>query len=165
MKIKSTANYPIDEILSLMEFVACRSKADLSRVQVNIKNNRRGAVAGRAYNGVPIISNAIKEADRLVTLRIGSPGYFPSDNMTYEFKWRKYRGKRWQVRTPKHPYGGKSSPHIVYETWKEGLIATAAHEFQHIYQYQNNLPSSEIECEKTALDVLERYRGSYSSND
>jgi hypothetical protein len=41
----------------------------------------------------------------------------------------------------------------------EGLIAIAAHEFHHIWQFQSATPRSEVEAEKAALRTLEVYRG------
>jgi hypothetical protein len=53
---------------------------------------------------------------------------------------------------------GESGRESLRSDWQEGLIALAAHEFHHIYQFQNNLSRSEIECEKAALATLNLYR-------
>jgi hypothetical protein len=59
-----------------------------------------------------------------------------------------------------HAYGGKGSPVMEHRNWREWLVALAAHEFNHIYQFQNKLPGSEVACEKRAASALERYRAS-----
>lgn len=182
MHLKITANYPHEEIISLVEFAAKNSKADLGDVAVNVKNCS-SAYAGMAYEKVPRISNAPPEAKRLVTLRIGPHYKFPKTNMVKTYKWEKrpqgeyarskqkhlFRGcgkmvdgkyKTWMEKKTfsEHPYGGKKSPLITMGDWQEALIVVAAHEFNHIYQYQYDLPRSEIECEKAALFALEEYR-------
>jgi hypothetical protein len=93
-------------------------------------------------------------AKHLVTLRIGPHWRFPKDNIVTSHKWERrphseylrskqkhlYRGvsktkngktKSWMEKRIdfKHPYGGKGSPLIVKEDWKEALVAVAAHEF------------------------------------
>jgi hypothetical protein len=57
-----------------------------------------------------------------------------------------------------HAYGGKASPVFTCNCWREWLVALAAHEFNHIYQFQNKLTKSEVACEKRAASALERYR-------
>jgi hypothetical protein len=77
--------------------------------------------------------------------------------------WTCYRGgvqinrvqRRMESRTP---YGGKGSPPIEMMDWREGLVALAAHEFNHIRQFQNNWPRSEVDCEKFAAKRLAAYR-------
>ena len=157
--ITSTMDYPEAEVNALINFAAENSKADLSNVQVNAKNSKN-AYGGMAYHGVPKMSKATTDdKEFLVTIRIGKPYKFPCDNMGYELKVTKFKnGSVRKKKVPTHPYGGKSAPHIVYNDWKEGLIAVAAHEFNHIYQYQNDMPRSEVECEKEAARVLELYR-------
>lgn len=161
MNIKSTLKYPLTEVLRLIKFAASLSRADLSGVHVNVKNCRSGAIAGMAYMGVPKISNAPQDASNLVTLRIGHEREFPADNMVYEWVWKKNHatgGGWWEKGEPKHPYGGKTSPLLTYNTWQEGLVAVAAHEFNHIHQFQAGLPRSEVECEKVAEVAIAAYR-------
>jgi hypothetical protein len=61
-------------------------------------------------------------------------------------------------RAIRHPYGGKRSPLIVCNNWREALVAIAAHESRHIYQFQHNKRRSEVDCERFAARALERYR-------
>jgi hypothetical protein len=56
------------------------------------------------------------------------------------------------------PYGGKRSPPIRVTDWREALVTVAAHEFNHIRQYQNHWPRSEADCEKFAAKRLAIYR-------
>ena len=162
MFIKSTLKRPLSEVLELVEFAASVSKADLSTVQVNIKNSHRGSGGGMAYYGMPkgrySANSNDNEATRLVTLRVGGDEFFPRSNMCYKWVQRKYKNKRWHEKKETHPYGGKSSPLIVCDDWREWLVALAAHEFNHIHQYQQDLPRSEVECEKAALAALTAYR-------
>jgi hypothetical protein len=182
MIIRSTSKHPREEVERLLQFAATHSKADMSAVCVNVRNGNC-AYAGRSYASVPRISNAPPETKYLVTLRIGPSWRFPKTNMvkTYNWKrcsyseyirrarggvWRENRkiehGKtaRWMEKriATEHPYGGKRSPLIEMQDWQEGFIALAAHEFHHINQFQNNLPRSEVECEKAALATLTLYR-------
>lgn len=183
MELNNTSDYTDGNVNRLVGLAAELSRADLTKVHVNIKNCHKGAFAGRAYKSVPNVSNASDDAEHLVIVRIGSNRYFPTDNMTSSRRWKKVSnaaynkaknkygfrscsqtidGKRsswWEKEViKKHPYGGKSSPFIQYKNWQEGLVAVAAHEFHHVYQFQNNLPCSEVECEKAALLALEAYR-------
>lgn len=56
------------------------------------------------------------------------------------------------------PYGGKDSIQITYNSYEEVLIGIMAHEACHIYQFQNNLVTSEAQCEWFAASQLELYR-------
>lgn len=63
----------------------------------------------------------------------------------------------------RHPYGGKGSPLIEHQDWREALIAVAAHESRHIQQFQarargKRTPLSEVDCEKYAAKRLAEYR-------
>lgn len=191
MYIKTTLRYPEEEILRLVELAASLSKAYLGSTQLNIKNGAC-AYAGRAYSSVPSISNADPDAKYLVTIRIGEEWRFPKDNLVSSFTWEKhsysvykYRPKKnpgvwrgagglvkgkWKTWMEKrietmHPYGGKSSPYMQYLTWQEALVAVAAHEFNHIHQYQHDLPRSEVECERAAFHALTVYRVSIDDSE
>jgi hypothetical protein len=99
-----------------------------------------------------------------VVLRIGHARDFPHSNMMYEWVRKRDKDRRWLEKREKHPYGGKSSPLIVMNTWQEGLLALAAHEFHHIWQFQNKRPKSEVECEKVAAAALKAYRAATNPN-
>lgn len=184
MHINITCKYPEEKINELLNFVYGVTKANLSKVAVNIKNCS-GAFAGRAYSKVPNISNAPAGTEMLVTLRIGPHHKFmsPRSNLRKTYKWVRSSNSEYNRSKKKHdfrscsktvngktktwmekkeysmqPYGGKGSPLIIVEDWMEALVSLAAHEFNHIYQFQNNLPCSEVECEKAADHALQLYR-------
>jgi hypothetical protein len=69
------------------------------------------------------------------------------------------------------PYGGRGSPEFYYLDWQEGLIAFAAHEARHIWQFNRRMqewrqgvprgkmtPTSEDDAERVALRVLTAFR-------
>jgi hypothetical protein len=163
MIVNVTCRHPGDELRRLVDFAASLSAADLTTVCVNVKNCS-DAMAGRAYKKVPSLSNAPAHASALVILRVGPASCYPHSNLVK--KWRQVHAKRdgrsvsWfeRDRRAEHSYGGKSSPYIDYRDWKEGLVGLAAHEFEHIHQFQNQLPCSEVACERAALRTLEAYR-------
>lgn len=91
------------------------------------------------------------------------------DSPEYKAWWREHRIwtchrggvqiNRVQRRVVKRgPYGGKGSPLIVKQDWREGLVALAAHEFCHVHQFQNSLPRSEVHAEQAAERRLIAYR-------
>ena len=139
MLLKNTGRYPTHEVRKLLA-VAARG-LDLERVAVHVVDSHR------AYDDRPCIAKMVRVpigADHLVTLRIGAPGQFPADNMRTVMTW------------------GKGSPLIVMMDWREGLVALAAHKFNHIRQFHNNWPRSwsEVQCEKFAAKRLAAYRES-----
>lgn len=60
----------------------------------------------------------------------------------------------------RHPYGGKRSPLIMYNNWREALVGVSAHEARHVYQFRTGKRVSEVDCERFALKRLEAYRES-----
>lgn len=182
MHFKNTSRYPHEEVCRLIQLGM--DELDTSSVAVNVKNSRL-AYRGRAYLGVPRCSPfaRVPELDRLVTIGIGRPEQFPCDNMVARVRWIRLRpGERPSDDTPlrrcrrrvrsgwetwferaeivRHPYGGKSSPHIQLADWREALVAVAAHEGRHLWQYRHELPRSEVDCERYAAVRLEAYRRS-----
>jgi hypothetical protein len=66
-------------------------------------------------------------------------------------------------RVERHPYGGKSSPLIEMQDWREALVAVAAHEARHVQQFQARArgmrtPLSEVDAERHAAKRLDAYR-------
>lgn len=84
MLLKNTSRYPTEEIRRLLEWAA--DGFDLRGVAVHIKNSKH-AYRGLAYERVPRIANAHAKAERLVTIGIGAPGKFPTDNMRRTIRW------------------------------------------------------------------------------
>lgn len=178
MYLRNTSRYPTAEVRALVDF-ATRG-VNLAKVAVHVKNSA-GPLRGRAYMTVPRISSARAGAESLIVLAVGAKG-FPCDNMVTrvvwgpwlelsEFQERNYPatgahairwvGERQEARygeTIRHPYGGKHSPLIVVNDWREALVTVAAHEARHIHQYRHKRPLSEVDCERFAAKALERYR-------
>jgi hypothetical protein len=161
---------------------------NLRKTCINVKNSNRGSGSGGAYDGVPRISNAPRGAEYLVTLKLGPENSFPTDNVHSKWVkvdadtpgaqrlFKTTGGKLYQPGGDRseegvnghhgwfilvkqdHAYGGKGSPVMEYRDWRERLVALAAHELSHIYQFQNELPKSEVVCETKASKALAAYR-------
>lgn len=183
MRIKNTSRYPDDEVRRLVEFGM--KGVNTNGVMVHVKNSQ-GAYRGRAYNGVPYVSPAykMKSVNALITIGIGAPEQYPCDNMIRRSRWSEVSQKdydqlpeeeRRQLRhwtysdgthryqrenVTRHPYGGKRSPLIEMRTWQEGLVAVAAHEARHHYQHAHGKSGSEVDAERHAAKILERFRRS-----
>jgi len=176
MKLTNTSRYPDAEVALLVEFAMC--EVDHSRLAVHVRNASR-AYRGRAYDGIPSISTRARDTDvdRLVTIGIGAPQSFPCDNVQTRVSWvrvqqstptpgevfRRRRDTSGRVHMERrvvsqHGYGGKRSPVLTFESWREALVAVAAHEGRHIWQYQTDAPRSEVDAEQAAGRRLEAFR-------
>lgn len=99
---------------------------------------------------------------------VGDDGTFPPAPEGYDTRtWRVtayYEGGRqfpvaMKYGEPiRHPYGGKRSPLIIVNDWREALVAVAAHEARHHYQMKHGKTTSEVDAEKHAAKVLSRFR-------
>lgn len=188
MQLRNTSRYPIDEVRELVRLGFNVANAPSERIAVHVKNCRNGAYAGMAYRAVPRMSNAATRAsaDRLVTLRVGAPERFPADNVVTVRRWRyepwmtldELRARNYpltfartcryvdgveqwraaELIVERRPYGGKSAPEYTVCDWREALVAVAAHEGRHLYQYQRNKPASEVDAERAAARALDVYR-------
>lgn len=155
-----TSKYPPDEVRKLVEF-GCKG-VNMTNVTVRVTGTAK-PYAGRCYGR------------HYIVIRVGRPKQFPTDNMTYSRRWHvvppgEERPSDARVWSPKHgyqvkrceiirhPYGGKTSPLIVVNDWRECIVVVAAHEARHIQQFQRDLPKSEVDCERFALKALIRYR-------
>lgn len=149
MRFLNFSQYPDDEVRQLVT-MAMRD-VDTVGVAVHVKNSRRGAYRGMAYDGVPAISRAArhKRTRYLITIGIGAPDRFPVDNLVSTTR---------NGVTERHPYGGKRSPLIEMADWREALVAVAAHEARHIQQFQWHARRSEVDAERFAARALQRYR-------
>jgi hypothetical protein len=183
VRLRNTSRYPTEEVRRLVELGMRGVRTE--RLAVHVKNStHRGS--GRAYSEVPSVSPRAGQStvDRLVALHVGPPDAFPTDNMQqastrfqivpmaeYEAmpdvertKLRHVHGSdghfhaERQITVPAHPYGGKRSPLIICNDWREWLVSVAAHEARHIWQFQNGKPRSEVECERFAAKALARFR-------
>ena len=144
MRLKNTSRYPDDAVRRLVTIALLG--IDARRLAVNVKNSRR-PYRGRTYATVPSISpiSAEPDMDRLVTIGIGAPECFPLDTAIGE-------------RGALHGYGGKRSPIITMNDWREALVAVAAHEGRHVWQLQHEAPGSEVDAERFAAARLDEYR-------
>jgi hypothetical protein len=140
--IRNTSKYPDDEVRELVKFAT--QDVNMSRVCVNVKGGR--GLGGRAYMGVPSISNAPRSAQYLMTVKLGNGVAFPLGP-------RNYNGS-----TPDEVGPRNRFPFFTYADWREWLVHTAAHEARHIHQYRHGAPCSEVDCERFAEKVLRRYR-------
>jgi len=144
MWIRNMSRYRDERVRELVLFAT--AAVDMEAVCVNVKN---GSLGGGAYNGVPEISNAPSEANYLVTLRIGrGDERWPLGPINYHFKAPHEAGPR------------NRFPFFVCSSWEEWLVKLGAHEAKHIEQFRAGARCSEIECERFAVAVLERFRRS-----
>lgn len=58
----------------------------------------------------------------------------------------------------KHGYGGVTAPIVHLADWQEAMVAVAAHEGRHVWQYQHGAPRSEVDAERYASQRLELWR-------
>lgn len=146
---------------------------------VHLKNSRH-KYRGRTYDGVPAVSPASHDPDVkwLVTLGLGAPGLFPTDNLVQTTRWSpvhgepepddvlrraprgRFRGRLERLVISTHAYGGKRSPHLTLATWREALVVVAAHEGRHVWQFQSSAPRSEVDAERWAAERLAAFRRS-----
>lgn len=181
MRITNTSRYPTPLVKALVEFGS--KGVNTTGVLVNVKNSAKHAYAGSAYPNVPRLcthGRRLKTVKYLVVVRLGEPDDFPTDNMQEVVRWvdlaegepyddkevRSFSKKVNGVLTWKlqhrvvvtQPYGGKRSPVVTYNDWREALVGVAAHEFRHIHQFRRKKRASESDCERFAAKALERYR-------
>ena len=175
LHFQNTSRYDEDEAIELVGFAL--EGTDHSRLAVHLKNSRR-PYRGRAYDGVPAASPVSRNRDVrwLVTLGLGAPGLFPVDNLLQTARWSPLRGEpgpgevlrraprgRHRGRLERrvvstHAYWGKRSPPLTLATWREALVAVAAHEGRHVWQFQSTAPRSEVDAERWAAERLAAFR-------
>lgn len=166
MRIKNTSRFPDDEVRELVEFGMQGVRT--ARLAVNVKNATKTAYRGMAYEGVPCMSPAsnLATVDRLVTISIGPDAKFPCDNRVQKWVEETQEERDAQGSTAVKSfklvdagnYGGKGSPLIVFNDWREALVGVAAHEARHVQQQQRNKRRSEVDAERFAAKRLEEYR-------
>lgn len=186
MRLKNTSRYPDAEVRALIEFGT--KGVNLAGVAVHVKNSAHAYAGRAYYGVPSCSPAAkLATVERLVVLRIGAPEKFPVDNLRTTWKrgpwilweegqaapdpegfnietwrhWLKRQGGQLFIRygeAQRHPYGGKRSPLIVMQDWREGLVGLAAHEARHIHQFRHRKPVSEVDCERFAAKRLEEFR-------
>jgi hypothetical protein len=140
--IRNTSQHPDHEVRKLVEFAT--EGVDMERVCVNVKGGH--GLSARAYDGVPSISNAPRRARYLVTIKVGNGVRFPVGPHNRNGKMPDEVGPR------------NRFPFFTYADWREWLVSAAAHEARHIHQYRHGERRSELDCERFAEKVLNRYR-------
>lgn len=132
MIIKITANYPHDEIKEILYFAAKSIGVNHARLIVKVKNSRK-TYRGTAFNWAWSKDNGKHGATRMITLGIGKPELFPHTP-------RRYRQK------------------FVLNDWQEALVRVAAHEFQHVRDYDNGIKASETAANGECFVTLQEWR-------
>lgn len=179
MLLTNTSRYSDHEVRALVEFGM--AETNHSGLAVRVRNSQR-AYRGRAYDGVPPLSPLASDPSvvRLVTLGLGAPDHFPCSTAMTSARWlrlppeidprslprghvrrtrrkgARYEFERRVVRT--HGYGGVRAPIVEYRDWQEALVAVAAHEARHIWQYQHERPRSEVAAEVYGSGRLAQFR-------
>ncbi|MDP9341533.1 MAG: hypothetical protein M3Q23_05375 [Actinomycetota bacterium] len=110
-------------------------------VLVERARGRQDSFTGRAY-GQPLRSMRRWPGVRFV-VRLRIPATLR--NRGYPMTHR-YRGR-------------KTAPWITVSTWRERLVALAAHEACHVRQFREGTRRSEVEAERWALAVLQSWVG------
>ncbi len=145
IRVASTAPYDHQEVKDIIREARAQLDPEYP-ICVNVKMKRKGSyygVTGWAYSQVPEVSNAPKTARRLITLKLPQPhGQWPLRN-------RSYAGKEDSTR---------DWPRYDLHSWQEALFKTAAHEFAHCRQYDEDRPLSEMDAERRAKAALLRWR-------
>ena len=173
MILTNTSRYPQAEVEKIVAFAF--SDIPDANVAIHVKGSKYG-IAGRAYPAIPRMSPSHGKAEMLVVARIGPESKFPKDNMVESRRWVRVKAGelsdssttrfvqssagdyRERLVISKHPYGGKNSPLITMNTWREGLVALLSHEARHIYQFMNTKKLSEVDAESYASTRLNEWR-------
>lgn len=135
MHLILTVDHPHDEVRNLICFAAqhVEHPFDPSQVIVKVKNSRKWGYRGTAYPGIPKVSKGLAgQPGRLVTIGIGPAHWYPFVQSV--------------ARKP-----------IEFNTWQEGLVFVAAHEFEHIRQFAANEKPTEWASNRVGLKALEAY--------
>lgn len=188
---KNTSQYPTREVKKLVWFALQGLDIDTDTLAINVKGSQHSH-RGRAYQHVPgqspwITNRAIKN---LIVVAIGAPELFPSSNVWDHAKYtllpgmtnaealritattnreivqrmkKDYTFAFYERTYERHGYGGKSSPQIIYNNWREALVGVTAHEGWHIVQFRKHLKLSEVACEHEAAAAINLYRQQYAT--
>lgn len=136
MQLILTVDHPHDEVRNLINFAAqhIEHPFDPAQVIVKVKNSRKWGYRGTAYPGIPKVSRGLAgRSGRLVTIGIGPAHWYPFVQSV--------------ARKP-----------TEFNTWQEGLVFVAAHEFEHIRQFAANEKPTEWASNRVGLKALEAYR-------
>lgn len=135
MRLKITANYPIEEVKQLVKLAS--KGINHRNMTVFVKNSRHG-FRGRAYYGTWWLNG--KRHQNHCVVAIGKPSHFPIKNHSYQ--------------------GLKTAPVFDLNDWKEALVHVTAHELYHQRQFIRRKRNSEVEADRWGLKRLIEYRNS-----
>lgn len=200
MFITNTSSYPDAEVFRLVRYAFKGINTSGVGILVKAAR-KGASTHGYTHPRVPRTAPVAwhKDVTRFVMLAIGAADKFPTDNTMYtptkrrtvplppertrdsmeallrdgEQLWRiDWRTNKLTIVTmARIPYGGLKSPLIKQADWQEGLVALAAHEARHVWQFQRNdreraagIPKrqrsgfGEADAERYAALVLENFQ-------
>lgn len=133
MKLTNISKYDTSEINQLVRFATKSLRKQLTprywdTLTIRFTGTKR-EYKGRAFNSSPYH----------IIIRVGDPSHFPLLEAGYGWKY-------------------KTAPKYSLNTWQEAVVAIAAHESWHIRKYHKFSRNSEIDAEKHAVKILEKYR-------
>lgn len=135
--MRNQSAYADREVARLIEFALDLVGAPPG-VAVHVRGNRKDALRGMAYDGIPTLARVPASCRYLVTLRIGPAARFPALF---------------------HCHGLRSLQPLHLASWQEALLYGCAHEFRHLRQFEGHLRRSELDAERFARYALLRFRG------
>jgi len=152
MLVTNTSPYPAARIYELLQF-AFRGVND-ANVEVHVKGSDTRLFAGRAYNGIPAISNTAESSRFLVVIRLARKPKILPTSIKPSVK-RLLRG---------YPDG------FPLEGWEDVFVYVAVHEARHIWQFQRTSRTGkggkrEYDAEKFAFQRLNAWRQTTGRSD
>ena len=136
MKLVITVNYDHAEIAKLIDFGASMlvNKLDTSALILKVKNSKN-VCRGHAWPRVQALTDRDAGYLYLVTIGVGCQYDFPAN-------------------TGRHKRNGG----LTLQTWQECIVYLAAHELQHIADYQNIGRSGEARPNEVCYRAVLAYR-------
>jgi hypothetical protein len=116
MRLKNTSTVPTERLQPLLDFAARGTVT--ARTSVHAKRDGSGHLHGYCYWGIPSMANVPPGTVCLITLHL------PADLCRYPRIWY-IHVKRLRA---KFPAG------FPLDSWQDGVVALAAHEFRHKWQ-------------------------------
>ena len=142
--LKNTSPYPLKRLEFLL-FFAFAEVIDYG-IEIHMKGSS-DSYRGRAYDGVPQISNVVGGANYLVTIGLARTRSLLPNRI----------GPGTKTQQKIYPDG------IVVRDWEDILVFVAAHEARHIWQFRARRlsgiqPISEVDADKFAIQKLSDWR-------
>lgn len=171
MTLKNTSELPTVQVRKLVRLGL--EEIDSRDLHVYVSPERDGG--GHGYSGYAGDMTIHSEPIRGSGWHEGRPrkrffircrlGRWPTDrpHTTYHARSPEQRAFRKWIRDVWEP--GMDYPEFVgrwpvlrHRDWRECLVSIAAHEGEHVHQFQHGVQLSEIRCEMAAARALRRYR-------